>query len=96
LLRKGVLNEIVETLGRESRDGGESYVIPITLDDYMFTRARPEDADKHWAPPRPDVAQAVRDRVVADFRGVDTDEGIFKNALVSLMKALQKKAPRPY
>jgi hypothetical protein len=33
----------------------------------------------------------VRDKVVADFRGADKDEGLFRNALVRLMGALQKR-----
>ncbi|MGD0765864.1 MAG: pentapeptide repeat-containing protein, partial [Dehalococcoidia bacterium] len=32
--RDGVLNEIQETLDREARDGGATYLLPITLDDY--------------------------------------------------------------
>lgn len=78
------MNEIEETLARESRDGGESYLIPITLDDYVF---------KDWAPKNADVAQAVRDRVVADFRGADKDDERFSAALVRLIGALQKKSP---
>jgi hypothetical protein len=61
--RKGVLNEIEETLAGESRDGGAAYLIPIRLDGYVFSG---------WAPPNPDTAQSVRDRVVADFEGADT------------------------
>ena len=56
--RPGVLNEVTETLQREARDGGKEYLIPITLDDYVFTGWKPED---------PGIAQAIKDRVVADF-----------------------------
>ena len=62
--RPGVLNEITETLQRESRDGGKEYLIPITLDDYVFSGWKPED---------PGLAQAIKDRVVANFRGAETD-----------------------
>jgi hypothetical protein len=63
--RSGVQNEIELTLGREARDGGVSYLIPVILDDYVFG----------WTPARAHLAQALRERVVADFRGTDTDGG---------------------
>ncbi|WP_437905467.1 toll/interleukin-1 receptor domain-containing protein [Sorangium sp. So ce327] len=80
--RKGVLNELEEILTREARDGGASYLIPIRLDDYVFTR---------WKPPNSDVAQAVRDRVVADFEGANEDEAKFQAGLQKLIRVLKKK-----
>ena len=79
--RKGVLNEIEETLAREARDGGAAYLIPIRLDDYVFSG---------WTPPSPDTAQAVRDRVVADFEGADADAAKFDTGLRRLIAALKK------
>ncbi len=79
--RPGVLNEITETLQRESRDGGKEYLIPITLDDYVFSGWKPED---------PGVAHAIRDRVVADFRGADTDPTKFSDGVLRLIAALKK------
>ena len=79
--RKGVANEIEETLSREAREGGETLLIPITIDDYVFSE---------WKPPKPGTAQAVRDRVVADFRGADTDLAKFQSALIKLIGALKK------
>ncbi len=84
--RKGVLNEIEETLARETRDGGEAYLIPIRLDDYVFSG---------WKPARADIAQAVRDRVVADFEGTTTDQAKFAAALSKLLRALRVKNPAP-
>ncbi len=80
LNRKGVLAELEETLAREHRDAQE-YLIPIRLDDYVL---------KDWAPKNPDVAQAVRDRVVADFTGADQDEDKFQAGLRRLLAALRK------
>jgi hypothetical protein len=80
--RKGVMNELEETLARESRDGGETYLIPIRLDDYVLTG---------WKPKREDLAQAVRDRVVADFGGADADKVKFKEGVDKLLRALRKK-----
>ena len=77
--RPGVLNEITETLQREARDGGKEYLIPITLDDYVFNG---------WKPHDPGVAQATRDRVVADFRGAETDSAKFDQGLARLIAAL--------
>jgi len=59
LQRPGLLNELEETLAREARDGGQTHLIAIRLDNYVLTG---------WAPHNADLAQAVRDRVVADFR----------------------------
>lgn len=79
--RSGVLNEIAEALQREARDGGKEYLIPITLDDYVFSGWTPEDAG---------LAQAIRDRVVADFRLADADPTEYNNAVLRLIAALKK------
>jgi hypothetical protein len=84
LVRPGVLNEIEKVLEREARDGGASYLIPIRLDDYVFTE---------WKPPNADLADAVRARVVADFRGADTDDAKFNEGLRRLIAALKKPDP---
>ena len=81
LNRTGVLNEIEETLQREARDGGASYLIPIRLDDFVF---------EAWSPLNADIAQSVRDRVVADFTGAETSESIFNRGLMRLLSALKK------
>lgn len=82
--RPGVLNEIEETLARESRNGGAEYLIPIRLDNYLFDG---------WNPPNPDVAQTSKDRVVADFRGAKTSKAKFNVQLMRLLDALKKTRP---
>jgi pyruvate kinase len=77
--RPGVLSELEEVLQREARQGGASILIPITLDDYVF---------QHWKPQPPGLAQSIRDRVVADFQGVDKDEELFRQAIERLLGAL--------
>jgi TIR domain len=79
LNRPGVLNEIEETLQREAREGGAAILIPITVDDYLF---------KDWAPSRPDIARAVRDRVVADFRNALHNDSVYAEVLERIIKAL--------
>jgi hypothetical protein len=79
--RKGVLNEIEETLAREARDGGTSCLIPIRLDNYVFDG---------WNPPNRDIVQAVRDRVVADFEDAISNEEKFAVALLRLVEALRR------
>jgi hypothetical protein len=54
----------------------------ITLDDYVF---------KGWKPEvDPGVAQAIRDRVLADLRGLDADPVKFNDGLLYLIAALKK------
>jgi hypothetical protein len=83
LQRPGVLNELTETLAREARDGGNEYLIPVRLDDYVFSS---------WAPAREDLAQTVRDRVIADFRD-HADPTRFDAELGKLIIAL-KRTPK--
>jgi hypothetical protein len=80
--RAGVLNEIEETLQREARDGGAGYLIPIRLDDYVFTG---------WNPRNKDIAQAVRDRVVGDFRGARRSKKHLVSSIRPLLEALRRK-----
>jgi hypothetical protein len=75
----GVQDEIKETLAQEERDGDASYLIPIALDDYMFAG---------WSPPDPRTAQVIRDRVVANFHGADTDPAKFEEDVTRLVAAL--------
>jgi uncharacterized protein YjbI with pentapeptide repeats len=85
--RKGVLNEIVETLAREARDGGEAYLIPVRIDDYIYSG---------WKPARADIAPALRDdRVVADFTGAMTDQAKFDAAFSKVLRALRVKNTAP-
>jgi hypothetical protein len=85
--RPGVLNEIEETLQREARDGGMSYLIPIRLDDYVFSG---------WNPPDKGIAQAVRDRVIGDFRIAKRNKKALAGAIRPLLKALEKKLKKAY
>jgi hypothetical protein len=78
--RPGLQNELEQTLAREAKDGGREYLIPIRLDDYLF---------EGWKPDRPDLKEQVCNRVVADFRGAESDAK-FGEALTRLLRALQK------
>jgi hypothetical protein len=82
--RPGVINEIQETLDREARDGGATYLLPITLDDYVF------DA---WAAKQPTLAHRVAGRVVGDFRGTARSTRKFGAALDRVVDALKTKRP---
>jgi hypothetical protein len=82
LNRPGVLNEIEETLQREARDGGAVYLIPIRLDDYVF---------KGWSPTTGNIARAVRDRVVGDFRKYRRSRRALLGAMGPLLDALRTK-----
>jgi uncharacterized protein YjbI with pentapeptide repeats len=82
--RSGVVNEIQETLDREARDGGATYLLPITLDDYVFNG---------WSTKQPVLAERVGRRVVGDFRGTLRSKVKFEAALDRVVDALKKKRP---
>jgi uncharacterized protein YjbI with pentapeptide repeats len=82
--RVGVLNEIRETFAREARDGGANYLIPVTLDDYVFTG---------WRVTQPELAERVGRRVVGDFRDTAHNEVKFNAAVERLLNALKTKRP---
>lgn len=84
--RPGVRNEIEEALQREAREGGKAILIPITLDDYVL---------KDWAPDYPGLAQAIRDRVVADFQNALHDDRALRDGVFRLLQALADKDERP-
>lgn len=82
LSRRGVVNELDEVLRREAREGASAVLIPATLDDYVYSE---------WKPARPSFVRAVLDRVIADFRGADGDERIFRSGIDRLLKALRRR-----
>jgi len=71
LTRSGVLNEIERVLEREAKEGGSEILIPVTIDDYVYS---------DWAPKRPDIASQVRSRVIAKIEttGNNLDKSIDK------------------
>lgn len=79
--RWGVLTELEYLLAREARQGGAELLIPIAIDDFVF---------KHWRPEREDVGRQVRDRVIADFRGVLTSTPDFETRVSRILRALEK------
>jgi hypothetical protein len=78
LTRPGVLNEIERVLEREAKEGGSSVLIPITLDDFVFS---------DWAPEREDLADQLRSRVITT---VDVnDQNKFDEQIERIVTALQ-------
>src|ERR1041385_194625 len=75
LTRPAVRNEIEETLAREARDGGATYLIPVVIDEFLF------EWDDQLAVP-------LRDRVVADFRRTARNSRLFDTAFLRLLRAL--------
>jgi hypothetical protein len=82
--RPGVLHEIQETFDRETRDGGATYLLPVTLDDYVFTG---------WRATNPVLAERVGRRVVGDFRKAARSRAHFDESLGRLLDALKTKRP---
>lgn len=82
--RPGVLHEIRETLDRESRDGGATYLLPIALDNYVFNG---------WAAIEPELAQRVGRRVVGDFAEARGNPTVYERQLDRLVDALKTRRP---
>jgi hypothetical protein len=83
--RAGVLNELERVLEREAREGGAEILIPITIDDFIFS---------DWAPARRDIADQVRARVIAKFPAAAGTKD-FDDAVKKLVAALQKRRRAP-
>jgi len=82
LNRPGVLNEIQETLDREARDGGATYLLPIMLDDYVLTG---------WRKSHPELAERIGRRIIGDFRGTKRSKRTFDAAVARVIDALKTK-----
>jgi hypothetical protein len=78
LSRPGVLNEIERVLEREAKEGGSEILIPVTLDDFVYS---------DWAPTRTDVASQVRARVISK---IETGDKEFDQSIEKIVKALKK------
>jgi hypothetical protein len=83
LERPGVQNELEETLSREARDGGATYLLPIRLDDHVLGG---------WEPDRKNLARTLRDRVIADFSNHD-DLDSFSREMAKLLAVLKTSTP---
>jgi len=84
LTRSGVINEIQETLDREARDGGATYLLPITIDDYVF---------REWRTINPALAESVGRRIIGDFRKSRHSSDAFDRAVSRVVDALKLKRP---
>lgn len=81
LERGGVLNEIERVLEREAREGGTSILIPITIDDFVFS---------DWALNRPDISQQIQSRVIGIFSNAEENEPEFNKQFDKLLISLKK------
>ncbi len=79
LNRPGLLTELEYVLTREASEGGSELIVPVILDDYLFTS---------WLPHRTYLAQELRNRVVADFRQLPNNA--FQDAVSRLLAALSR------
>ncbi len=79
--RRGVRDEVLKLLARESREGVDNLLIPIDLDGYVRGWRPHEDST---------LGETIRDRVIADFRGWDNDDRVFSKGLAQLLSALRK------
>ena len=79
LTRPGVLNEIERVLEREAKEGGTDILIPITLDNFVYS---------NWAPGRADIADQVRSRVITKVEMGDEEK--FEGQITKVVNALRK------
>jgi len=82
LTRPGVLNELERVLEREAKEGGSEILIPITLDDFVYS---------DWAPERADLAGQIRTRVITKINALDLTDKETQKQLNKLVSALTKK-----
>lgn len=78
LVRPGVRNEIQETFAREAREGGLTRLIPLTLDDAVYTSSD-------------ELAFRIRDRIVLDFSGMAPGSVAFEQQCSRLVRAIRAK-----
>lgn len=79
----GFLNEVELAFEKEAK-GGKTILLPITLDDYVFSQ---EFRSEH-----PELsARLTGTRVIADFRGAGSGEGsVFDKGIALILKAVEK------
>jgi hypothetical protein len=83
LHRLGVLNEIDAALTKEARTGGKSLIIPVTIDNYVFS--------DEWTPSKKNLKSRLLDRVITKIdSGNMNDENTIKE-LHKLVQLLLKK-----
>lgn len=80
LNRAGVINEIQETLDREARDGGATYLLPLMLDDYVLSE---------WRAVQPELAERIGRRIIADCRKAKRSNVEFAKAINRVIDALK-------
>ena len=81
LNRPGVLYELEQVLAREALEGGAELLIPVALDDYMFSQ---------WEPNKSDIGRQIRGRVTADFRSALESREVFDQQMLRLLRALRR------
>lgn len=81
LQRPGVANELEQVLAREAEEGGAELIIPVALDDVLFS---PTAARHH-------VLAQIRQRVIADFRNVLHNDDAWRRGMDLLLRALRQR-----
>lgn len=82
LRRPGVSNEIEQVLAREAEEGGSEVIIPVALDDCLFSELTPL---------KNDVIAQIRQRVIADFRDALANREAWRRELHRVLVALERR-----
>ncbi len=81
LMRSGVMNELERVLEREAKEGGRGILLPVSIDDFVFS-------DRNF--PRADMLAQIRSRVIADLRSSLSSVEEFEEGMEKIIKALEK------
>jgi len=82
LSRKGVLNEIERVLEREAKEGGSDILLPVTIDDFVYSE---------WETERPDIADQVRSRVITKINTNGEETAVFEKQVQKIVDTLSNK-----
>ncbi|WP_206951013.1 toll/interleukin-1 receptor domain-containing protein [Trinickia acidisoli] len=82
LSRPGVMNEIERVLEREAREGGSDILIPLSIDDFLFS--------DQFVSTRPDIVDQIKSRVAATVPNPKSNRDGFEQEMSRVVAALRR------
>jgi hypothetical protein len=100
LRRQGVINEIVECLQREAREGASDVVIPVVLDGAIYGEWWTADVEsgadgtrpptEHEIEQRKDIHGVLMERVHVDLKGAEPGDAKWNDGMRRILAVLKK------